>query len=123
MTNTTDKSQKYTDDELRDDWDARIEKVQHRPFKRRHAAAMDEPDIAKCDALGRARAASCRLAPPPADRLAEQRAPLPPLPLHAPPRRRIRQSDCRSGLCCGARPQQKDLRARFAGVTPPPGST
>jgi hypothetical protein len=29
---------------LRDDWDARIEKAQHRAFKRRHAAAMDEPD-------------------------------------------------------------------------------
>ncbi len=29
---------------LRDDWDARIEKAQHRAFKRRHAAAMDESD-------------------------------------------------------------------------------
>jgi hypothetical protein len=28
---------------LRDDWDAHIEKAQHRAFKRRHAAAMDEP--------------------------------------------------------------------------------
>jgi hypothetical protein len=34
-----------------DDWGARIEKAQRRAFKRRHAAAMDEPDIAKRDAL------------------------------------------------------------------------
>jgi hypothetical protein len=50
LTNTTN-SQKYTDDELSDDWDAHIENAQHRAFKRRHAAVMDEPDTAKRDAL------------------------------------------------------------------------
>ena len=35
----------------RDDWDARIEKAQHRAFKRRHAAADREPDTAKRAAL------------------------------------------------------------------------
>jgi hypothetical protein len=47
----TTNTPKNTDDELRDDWDARIENAQRRAFKRRHAAAMDEPDIAKRDAL------------------------------------------------------------------------
>jgi hypothetical protein len=44
---------KYTDDDaLRDDWDARIEKAQHRAFKRRHAAAIGhEPDTAKRGAM------------------------------------------------------------------------
>jgi hypothetical protein len=35
----------------RDDWDARIENAQHHAFKRRHAAAMDEPYTAKRAAL------------------------------------------------------------------------
>ncbi len=51
LTKTTTNTPKYTDDELRDDWDASIEKELHGAFKRRHAAAMDEPDIAKRDAL------------------------------------------------------------------------
>jgi hypothetical protein len=52
LTNTTNNNtQKYTDNELRDDWDARIENAQHHTFKRRHAAVIDEPDTAKRDAL------------------------------------------------------------------------
>jgi hypothetical protein len=35
----------------RDDWDARIEKAQRSAFKRRHAAAKDEPDTAKRAAM------------------------------------------------------------------------
>jgi hypothetical protein len=51
-TTTNNTNPKYTDDDaLRDDWDARIENAQRRAFKRRHDAAMDEPDIAKRDAL------------------------------------------------------------------------
>jgi hypothetical protein len=48
---TNNNTPKYTDDKLRDDWDARIENAQHSAFKRRHAAVMDEPDTAKRDAL------------------------------------------------------------------------
>ncbi len=51
LTKTTTNTQKYTDDELRDDWDSRIENAQHCAFKRRLAAVMDEPDTAKRDAL------------------------------------------------------------------------
>jgi hypothetical protein len=51
-TTTNNNTPKHTDDdELRDVWGARIEKAQRRAFKRRHAAAMDEPDFAKRDAL------------------------------------------------------------------------
>ncbi len=48
---TTTNTQKYADDELHDDWNARIENAQNRAFKRRHAAVMDEPDTAKRAAL------------------------------------------------------------------------
>jgi hypothetical protein len=48
---TTTNTQKYTDDELRDDWDARIENAQHCALKCRLAAVMDEPATAKRDAL------------------------------------------------------------------------
>ncbi len=52
LTKTTTNTPKYTDNELRDDWDARIYYVQHRAVKRRQAAfMMDEPDTAKRAAL------------------------------------------------------------------------
>ncbi len=61
--NNNNNTPKHTDDdELLDDWDARIEKVQHSSFKCRHAAAMmmmDEPDIAKRDALCARLSAQC----------------------------------------------------------------
>jgi hypothetical protein len=48
-------SNRYTHAEeeevLCDDWDARIENAQLRAFKRKHAAAMAEPDTAKRAAL------------------------------------------------------------------------
>jgi hypothetical protein len=48
-TTTNNNTPKHTDDdELRNDWGARIENAQRRAFNRRHAAAMmimmDEPD-------------------------------------------------------------------------------
>ena len=52
--NYTNPTAKYADSAealQRDDWDARIEKAQHRAFKRRHAAADREPDTAKRAAL------------------------------------------------------------------------
>jgi hypothetical protein len=50
--NNNKNNPKCTDgDALRDDWDARIFNAQRRAFKRKHAAAMDKPDIAKRDAL------------------------------------------------------------------------
>jgi hypothetical protein len=41
LTKTTTNTPKYIDDELRDDWDARIYNAQHRAFKRRYTAAID----------------------------------------------------------------------------------
>jgi hypothetical protein len=46
-TNPTAKCADSAEALQRDDWDARIEKAQHRAFKRRHAAAEREPDTAK----------------------------------------------------------------------------
>jgi hypothetical protein len=52
ITTTTNNNPKCADgDALRDDWDARIFNAQRRAFKRKHAAALDEPDTAKRDAL------------------------------------------------------------------------
>ena len=52
-TNPTAKCADSAEALQRDDWDARIEKAQHRAFKRRHAAAMREPDTAKRAALSK----------------------------------------------------------------------
>jgi hypothetical protein len=50
-TNPTAKHADNAETLQRDDWDVRIEKAQHRAFKRRHAAAEHEPDTAKRAAL------------------------------------------------------------------------
>jgi hypothetical protein len=48
LTNT---NTKYSEEAMRDDWDARLKNAQHCAFKHRHAAVVNEPDTAKRAAL------------------------------------------------------------------------
>ncbi len=90
-TTTNNNNPKCTDgDALRDDWDARIFNAQRRAFKRKHAAAMDEPNIAKRRQARRPVGAALRPTPLLVQRRARALRHLAGAARHRVPRRRAR---------------------------------